>query len=957
VLEPKKLPLVLNYNNKVKASMRRSKNLLWLLKVACLLLIISGNPLQASPNEKGSWSDLVDWPLIAIHTVMTPDGKILTFGTDELGRQGAQFLYDVWNPDLGTGANAHNTLINTLGVDSFCSAAIVLPESGNILMSGGDNRPLGQVGMGIKDSPIFNTASETLTQAAEMSSARWYPTATTLANGDILLNGGRDGVGRPVSTPEVYSPASNTWRSLLGVSQVGYGYIYPRQWVAPDGRVFGYSTSKNMYYIKAEGNGQLQYRGKIPVVGGIDSSTAVMYQPGKILHVGGPGLNAQNAPHHNSAHIIDINDSYPVVTETADPQQPGRILVNSVVLPNGKVMIVGGSGKWNALSDVATQPEIWDPTDGSWSLMEPSSTARLYHSTALLLKDGRVLVAGGGAPGPLVNTNAEIFSPPYLFDSDGMATRPDIITAPDEAPYGSEVFVRHNPGGIVTRVTLIKTGAVTHSYNMEQRFIELNFTVADSGNGVKVTLPDSPNTATPGYYLLHLLNDAGVPSKAHVIRLSSTAVISVDVGPQPVANIDSASATAGTPITLDVLSNDIGNGLFLSQVSQPTVQGGTSRISNDKVIYTSKSDFNGTDSFWYSIEDNQGRTSSAQVTVSVSGGVVDPTQIYPTAAPDSVVSSGGNSITIDALANDTGNDLSMAAPNVWSLKGGSVLWVEDKILYTPKPGFNGVDKIWYVLRDVQGRTNSGEITITVSGNDTILSASYPTASPDTVSASAGIPIDIDALANDRGTGLTLIAPDVWSLKGGNVSLVDNKIRYLSAQDFTGVDKIWYAFSDAQDRTNSGEVTITVTQSIAEVTEDRMAAAPHRGPTYSTNAVTTVNQSIAIDALVDRVGNGLVLRPNASSLKGGDVSLVGNKIVYIPKQGYVGRDRVWFVFESEQGLTYNGEVLIDVNASADNTGLEEANDSDTDSGVTTGGGGSFSWWLLMFSFCLALSRNK
>ena len=186
----------------------RSPTKKW-LKIACLLCVTSSIQLQADelPHEKGRWSDLVDWPLVAIHAVITPQGKVMAFGT---AKRGDQFLYNVWDPDLGTGEHSHNLLPSTLGVNSFCNASIVLPETGNILMSGG-TLP-GNVG--VADVPIFNTGSASLSQAPSMSSARWYPTATTLANGETLLTGGRDGTGIPVVTPEIYSSESNTWRSL-----------------------------------------------------------------------------------------------------------------------------------------------------------------------------------------------------------------------------------------------------------------------------------------------------------------------------------------------------------------------------------------------------------------------------------------------------------------------------------------------------------------------------------------------------------------------------------------------------------------------------------------------------------------------------------------------------------------------------------------------------------------------
>jgi len=430
--------------------------------------------------------------------------------------QGASFFFDVWDPKLGTGASSHNTLSNSIGIDSFFSAAILLPETGNILMSGGDSRPNGQPNVGINDATIFNTQSNSLSSAADMSFARWYPTSTVLANGNILIAGGNDMQGRTVPTPEIYSPEDDTWTSLLGVTNDwgSRASPYPRQWVAPNGKVFGYDQNKEMYYINPDNGGNLEDLGLVLGGDGFRSS-AVMYQPGKILKVGGKNNEA------NDGVVIDINQETPAMRIVAGPNEAGRVWVDSVVLPNGKVMIVGGSEVDNELQGVSYRPEIWDPATEAWTLMEAGAQARLYHSTAMLLRDGRVLVAGGGAPGPQTNLNAEIFSPPYLYDNSGqLASRPKITNAPKQAAYGSKVAVSHDAGSTITRATLIKTGAVTHSSNMEQRFIELEF--ADTNDGVSVTMPDSAILATPGYYLLHLLNNEGVPSEAHIIRISNT---------------------------------------------------------------------------------------------------------------------------------------------------------------------------------------------------------------------------------------------------------------------------------------------------------------------------------------------------------------------------------------------------------------------------------------------------
>jgi len=859
----------------------------WLIAVGTLGLFASVQ-VYAAPQDEGSWSPVVNWPTIAIHSVLTPQGKVMNFGTNENGVQGAQFFYDVWDPKLGTGANSHSTLPNTLGVDSFCSAAVLLPETGDVLMSGGDNRPNGGTNRGIDDALVYKTATNSLSRAADMQSARWYPTSTVLTNGDILLNGGIDTAGRTVTTPEVYSPATNTWRSLLGISTAGYSYPYPRQWVAPNGQVFGYTSNKKMYYMNPNGNGSLEALGTLNVTGNPYNSAAVMYQPGKILQVGG------NGSINNGAAVININGATPTVRAVTKPSQAGRIWVESVVLPNGKVMIVGGSSVANAMTGVAYSPEIWDPATEAWTTMDAAVKARLYHSTALLLKDGRIMVAGGGAPGPQVNTNAEIFTPPYLYNNSGqLASRPAIVSAPDEAPYGSKIAVRHNPSNVISRVTLIKTGATTHSNNMEQRFIELEFT--DIHNGVSVTLPNSANKAPPGYYLLHLLDNKGVPSEAHIVRISSTAEL--NIGPFPVALADTGTSTLGASVTIDVLANDTANGKGLVEVNQYSQEGGTIRISGRRVVYTPKTGFDGTDVFWYVMEDDQGRTNFAKVTVTVTAFGND----VPVAKDDSVSTTGSGSITIDALANDEGSGLTLTAPNVWSLNGGSVALVSNKLTYKPKLGFNGADKIWYTMQDVQGRGDWGEITITVSGNNG--GDVPPVANEDDVTTPTGTDTLIDVLANDAGTGLVLTAPNPWSLKGGTVALVNNELTYKSKAGFTGDDNIWYSFTDSLGRSVFGQVNITVT-----------GGSNNAYPIANADNFTTPrNTALTLDILVNDTPLGGVAIDTlyAYSAKGGTTSRLNGKVRYTPKTNFTGVDDFWYVMVDSQGRKNSAQVKINV----------------------------------------------
>ena len=773
--------------------------------LALMLVSLSALPvLQAAPNTEGQWSPMIDWPFIPIHTVMTPQGSLLTWGL--AGASTDQFQYDVWDPTQGTAATSHNTLTSTLGVTSFCSSGLVLAESGNILMPGGDGMPDATDRSGIASVPLFNTQSNSLSSAADMSYSRWYPTTITLANGDILVSGGRDENFRPAYTSEVYSPATNTWRSLLGFSNRAHSWHYPRLWVIPDGRIFGTSNGK-VFYMSAEGQGTITYFDDLPLTSrGIDSSS-VMYQPGKILQIGG---SSGTSP--NGAILVDANVSPPKV-RTISALTEGRIWTNVVVLPNGKVMAAGGYKKGDP-NIYAYGAEIWDPATEQWSMMAKAQTVRNYHSTAILLKDGRVLSSGNTSPGG-GQSNGEIFSPPYLFNSTGLAPRPVIGYAPEEAPYGEKILVTHSAGQAISRVTLIKTGAVTHSINMEQRFIELDFT--DNANGLEVALPESANVATPGHYLLFLINNKGVPSEGHIVRISTTAEVVLPDYPTAVG--DSVSASAGNSTTIIALSNDSGTGLSVTDFNLYSKEGGSITKSGNKLIYFPSPSYNGEDSFWYQITDAFGRTNSAKIAITVSGGnLVNP---HPVGKSDSATATVA-AITIDVLANDVGTGLVLDALNPWSLEGGKVAMASNKIVYTSKSGFNGQDKIWYTFKDVEGRHSWGEVTITV--NNGAIDNPVPVGKADSVDIPVNSTISIDVLSNDTGSNLVLEAPSVWSLKGGTVSTDSNLIIYNPAADFSGQDKIWYTFKDQSDRSSWAEVTINVQGSALDFRAETNAAA-------------------------------------------------------------------------------------------------------------------------------------
>jgi hypothetical protein len=296
----------------------------------------------------------MSWRLVAAillaadlaHAVLTPDGRVLTYGTDGNGKQTGYFIYDVWDPSAGITGAGHLTLPNATQTDIFCSSQVILPQSGNIFLAGGDNwTGSATTNTGNNNTNIYNPLNNSLARGNNMNRSRWYSTSTTLLNGEIYIQGGTSGGDRP----EIRAN-DGTLRLLSNVNTSGYSETYPRNFLAPDGRVFGFDNSGKMYYINPAGTGLLTTAGQLPGATSWTASAA-MFQPGRIIQMGGAS---------SAALVIDINGVQPVVT-TTQSMSTQRQWVSATVLPDGRVLGTGGSSVENQLNGVNNVAEIWNP--------------------------------------------------------------------------------------------------------------------------------------------------------------------------------------------------------------------------------------------------------------------------------------------------------------------------------------------------------------------------------------------------------------------------------------------------------------------------------------------------------------------------------------------------------------------------------------------------------------------
>ncbi len=475
------------------------------IQTGTLQLSIGGDEAAPAPNagtacpppagltepqaSEGEWSAPFAWPVVAVHLHLLPTGDVLSWG--KVGDP------QMWVPATGTFTPA---LSSTM---LFCSGHAFLPD-GRLLVAGGhieDHH-------GLPDANIFDPVAGTWTAAPAMNRGRWYPTNTTLADGQILTLAGRDEASEVVEIPEVWT--GTMWRPLPGAArELPY---YPRTFVAPNGLVFYAGELQESAYLDPSGDG-LWLPAARSNYGRRDYGSAVMYDEGKIMIAG--GSDPPDGAPTNTAELIDLNAGTPEWRYTGSMNHPRRQF-NTTVLPDGQVLATGGTSAtgFSDPSGSVHAAEIWSPETDDWTVLASNVVNRVYHSTTLLLPDGRVLHTGSGdGPDLPRELNAEVFSPPYLFRGE----RPSIVEAPEAVTYGEQFVVRTPDAARIVRATLVRLGSVTHGFDQNGRFLELSLTRV--AGGVMVTAPANGNLSPPGDYLLVILNPSGVPSVGKTIRI------------------------------------------------------------------------------------------------------------------------------------------------------------------------------------------------------------------------------------------------------------------------------------------------------------------------------------------------------------------------------------------------------------------------------------------------------
>jgi len=490
------------------------------------------SPALSAITLPSTWSPIVSLPVNPFGVANLPNGKLLMWSADQpftfegdVGYKTTQTQTAIFDPVALTSTS---TLETMAGSDMFCPGTALLPN-GQVLVNGGDSSP---------KTSLYNWLSNTWTAGATMHVARGYQGDTLLSNGAVFTLGGSWSGGVGGKSGETWT-SNGGWTLLSGVPETNVigpdpqglyrGDNHLWLFAQSNGSVFHAGPSAQMNWITTSGTGSIQSAGNRGNDAYSINGDAVLFDIGKILKVGGAPAYQQNSATttyaSNSAYLIDITSgpNNPVrVTQLKGMTYP-RAFANSVVLPNGNVVVVGGQTIPEPFTDTAAVlvPEIWNPTTQQFNLLNPMQVPRTYHSTAILLPDGRVFIGGGGQCGQGCADNhldAQILTPPYLLTSNGSpAARPAIQAAPASAVHGESITVTTQAP--VSSFVLMRLSSVTHTVNNDQRRIPLN-AIPTGTSSYSLAIPSDPGIVLPGYYMLFALNSEGVPSVSVTLQIS-----------------------------------------------------------------------------------------------------------------------------------------------------------------------------------------------------------------------------------------------------------------------------------------------------------------------------------------------------------------------------------------------------------------------------------------------------
>jgi hypothetical protein len=593
-----------------------------------IALVTGSHLLWGQANLKGQWTTLPSlMPINPVHMALLNTGKVLVVAGSGNVATETNFRAALFDPQSGTIAT------QALTWDMFCSAMVVLPD-GRVFVNGGTIQydPF----KGQPKNAVYDPLTGIFTDVQNMAHGRWYPTATVLGDGRVLSYSGLLETSGTNTTVEIYTPGTG-WSP-----QYSGGWtppLYPRLHLLPNGNVFysGSGTGSRIYNTTNNTWSAVMATTNYPNSRTYGTSVLLPltpangYRPRVMIFGGGNPATA-------TTEIIDLGASTPQWQYGPSMSQP-RIEMNATILPNGKILATGGSTNDEDTATASYNADLYDPNTNSFSSAGVNAYPRLYHSGSLLLPNGTVLLAGGNPARGSYEQHLEIYSPAYLFNADGSAaTRPSIggLSA-STFVYGSGFQISTPDAANITSVVLVRPGAPTHAFDMDQRLVGLSYT---AGAGVlNVTAPPNGNVAPPGYYMLFVLNSAGVPSIATFVRLTPNQVPTATIT-SPATNV---TISAGGSVSFAGSGSDPDGSIAAYSWSFPGGNPGSSAAASpDNVVYATP----GTYTASLRVTDNAGAVSSpANRTITVAD-----FSLSATPASQTVFAGGGTTYTTTVTA-------------------------------------------------------------------------------------------------------------------------------------------------------------------------------------------------------------------------------------------------------------------------------------------------------------------
>jgi galactose oxidase len=473
---------------------------------------------------KGRWGKTIDLPIVPAAASITADDLVVFWSAariDDFGGGTGSTWTATFNPNSWS---ANGFQVTSIQHDMFCPGSSI-DAQGRVIVTGGNDA---------SKTSIYNPSTGGWTAAGLMQRSRGYQSSATLGDGRIFTIGGSWSGGRGNKHGEVYNPATNVWTRVDGCTvdrimtgdNAGVYRADNHAWLFAwkNNLVFNAGPSNRMTWFNVSGSGSWKDGGTRASDPDAMCGTAAMYDA-----VQGLIMSAGGAPHYEnidatkSTHVIKLGtvNSPATVTKVSDMQY-ARSFANSVILPDGKVLVVGGQTFPRPFTDTnAILPaELWDPVTKAWTVVAPVNAPRTYHSVALLLPDATVIAGGGGlcGVGCLQNhADAQIWEPPYLFNSDGTAAaRPEIVDV-SGTDFEAGDTLQVTTDGAAT-FSLVRYGSTTHTVNTDQRRVPL--TTTGSGPTYSAVLPSDPGVLLPGPWMLFAINGNGVPSVARTIFIT-----------------------------------------------------------------------------------------------------------------------------------------------------------------------------------------------------------------------------------------------------------------------------------------------------------------------------------------------------------------------------------------------------------------------------------------------------